>query len=179
MYHVSAPWHTTSIKLSSATNSDKLNNGSKGSRFFRHTKFSKHNCLGSRRPPYMVDAPPTGNPGSTTVKSIKTHFRNILRSFSFLVASDVCRCFLVLHSGISHRSKIKKTTKPDGGGSYSNPMLLWCMIVFIWCKNMNINWELSEHNDKNDTCLLIARQQLPNFYQLFCWLTKTRVTGKL
>ena len=32
----------------------------------RYTKFSKRNCLRSPCPPYEVDAPPTGNPGSAT-----------------------------------------------------------------------------------------------------------------
>ena len=35
---------------------------------FRHTKFSKCNCLGSRRPPLRGRRTPTGNPGSATGK---------------------------------------------------------------------------------------------------------------
>ena len=34
---------------------------------FRHTKFSKRNCLGSPHPPTRSTLPSTGNPGSATV----------------------------------------------------------------------------------------------------------------
>ena len=73
---------------------------------FQHTKFSKHNCLGSQRSSLRSRRPPTGNPGSATA-NIRRKGSNELSELELSWTDCTYFCLDAISLGPNSKKRIK------------------------------------------------------------------------